>query len=255
MPKFEAFRQRFPKAEAYIYSGGKSDMYHRNYTSYLHKELDFLKLLVSRFHEQEKVNGLEMDVALQKMQEVYEQLLRIKLMPEPTVVAEKTITEPVQQPEPPQQPETPKKEPLHKPPTVEISPPEKVEVVKEEKKQPPEPVKASILAEKISAADSLPINETLAQQKTGGDLSSKLQAAPLTSIVSGIGLNDKFLYIRELFKGDNALYSSAVQHLDMADSLEDALDFINSHFDWDEKNETAQNFIALVHRRHGVSSK
>jgi hypothetical protein len=58
-------------------------MYHRNYTTYLQKELDFLKLLVSRFHEQENVNGLELDVALQKTQDVYEQLLRIKLAPEP----------------------------------------------------------------------------------------------------------------------------------------------------------------------------
>ena len=70
-------------------------------------------------------------------------------------------------------------------------------------------------------------------------------------MASGIGLNDKFLYIRELFKGDNALYNNTIQYLDTTDSLQDALDYIQRHFDWDEKNETSQHFISLVHSRHG----
>ena len=290
-------------------------MYHRNYTTYLQKELDFLKLLVARFHEQEKVNGLELDIALQKTQEVYEQLLRMKLgfegdekiipdkttdMPIAIAVTEKKITEPVRQPEPPQKepsvpiveepkPEPPKKEPVivveepkpeppkkesipvavepsipiaeePKPEQVAIEKPEEVVFVaeekikepipaREEKQQPAEPVKSGILAEKIGPSDFHPINETLAQKT--GDLSSKLQTAPLSSIVAGIGLNDKFLYIRELFKGDNALYSNTIRHLDTAESLGDAMDFINHHFDWDKKDETTQKFMNLVHRRHG----
>ena len=276
-------------------------MYHRNYTTYIQKELDFLKLLVARFHEQEKVNGLELDIALQKTQEVYEQLLRMrtgfegdekiisdKITDTPIAVPEKKIAEPVRQPEPPKEPsvpvvEEPKPEPPQKEsipvavepepsiPIAEESKPEPVVVkapvaeeivlaeeekiekptppVREEKKQPAEPVKSGILAEKIGPSDFHPINETLAQKT--GDLSSKLQTAPLSSIVAGIGLNDKFLYIRELFKGDNALYSNTIRHLDTAESLGVAMDFINHHFDWDKKDETTQKFMNLVHRRHG----
>jgi len=224
-------------------------MYHRNYTTYLQKELDFLKLLVSRFHEQEKVNGLELDVALQKTQEVYEQLLKIKLIPEPesfpTIIVEKTITPPVQPPE------TPKKEPLLKPKAVDEVVPEKIVVVKEEKKPKVDTAKSGILADKLGTTDFHPINETLAQQKTGNNLSSKLQTASLSSISSGIGLNDKFLFIRELFKSDSVMFNNTIKYLDTANSLEEALDFINRQFDWDEKNETAQKFINLIHRRHG----
>ena len=223
-------------------------MYHRNYTTYLNKELDFLKLLVSRFHEQEKVNGLELDVALQKTQEVYEQLLRIKLIPEleasTPIVVEKTITLPVQQSKPP------KKEPPPRPQVIDVAAQEKVEVVKEEKNQQTDAAKSGILADKLGPSAFHPINETLAQQKTN-DLSSKLQTAPLNSISSGIGLNDKFLFIRELFKSDNVLFNNTIKHLDTANSLEEALKYINSHFNWDEKNETVQKFIHLIHRRHG----
>ena len=270
-------------------------MYHRNYTTYLQKELDFLKLLVSRFHEQEKVNGLEMNIALLKTQEIYEQLLQIKLGTEdqirPTpvnfvdtpVVTEKKVIEP---PQHPQQPDLPQKKQqsishpvsektIPNQEEVKIYVPEKKQDVVEEikviekpiivrdpieKKTEPitvnepvekkvEPVKAGILAEKIKPNNFQPINETLAQKTS--DLSSKLQTAPLSSIVAGIGLNDKFLYIRELFKNDNALYSNTIRHIDTADSLGDAMDFINHHFDWDKNSETTQKFIHLVHRRHG----
>jgi len=235
-------------------------MYHRNYTNYLQKELDFLKLLVSRFHEQEKVNELELDVALQKTQEIFEQLLRIKLVPEDSDNEKKTAS-----PKPDPKPVAVEVEKLA---PVEVSAPKNIVVVQEkkivkeesvpapasvseEKKPQADSVKSAILAEKISPSDFHPINETLAQNKTGSDLSSKLQTAPLSSISSGIGLNDKFLFIRELFKGDNVLFNTTIQHLDTADSLANALNYISLHFDWDEKDETTQKFIHLIHRRHG----
>ena len=194
-------------------------MYHRNYTTYLQKELDFLKLLVVRFHEQEKVNGLELDIALMKTQEVYEQLLRMKpgfegnekiisgkTADTPIAVTEITITEPVQQPEPTKkEPSVPvAEEPIPEPPEKEFVPvaiepksepvvvpvPEKIVLeaekkieeptpVREEKKQPSEPVKAGILAEKISPSDFHPINETLAQKT--GDLSRDRKSTRLNS--------------------------------------------------------------------------
>ena len=213
-------------------------MYHRNYTTYFHKELDFLKLLVSRFHELEQINELELTVALQKTQDIYEHFLKIKLTydVETKASSKEEPVIPIRK-ETPRQFETAKKEPVIIP-------------VHEETKQV-ETVKATILAEKIKPSDFHPINETLAQQKAGGDLSSKLQSAPLSSIVSGIGLNDKFLYIRELFDGDSDSYNDAVNYLDTAFSLDEALDFINSHFNWDENSETVQKFVNLVHRRHG----
>ena len=238
-------------------------MYHRNYTTYLQKELDFLKLLVSRFHEQEKVNGLELDVALQKTQEVYGQLLRIKLAPSPEDVfvpievpaVKKFVVEqetkianerpvPVDPAQPEPDPRT-QNDPRTSKPVAKLHP--NAGTINEIN---PDPVRSGILADKLSPSDFHPINETLAQHKTGSDLSSKLQTVPLVSISSGIGLNDKFLYIRELFRNDNVLYNNTIKYLDTAESLEIALYFVNQNFDWDKNNETAQKFIHLIHRRH-----
>jgi hypothetical protein len=208
--------------------------------------------LVSRFHEQEKVNGLELDVALQKTQEVYEQLLRIKLIPDEggdkkipveVFVPKKIVVE--------QETKIAKEEPIMVRKAIQPEP--EVQQIQPLNEVKPETTSAKpgILADKLGPSNFHPINETLAHQKTGNDLSSKLQTAPLSSISSGIGLNDKFLYIRELFKSDNVLYNNTIKYLDTANSLEEALDFISRNYDWDEKNETSQKFINLIHRRHG----
>ncbi len=266
-------------------------MFHQNYTSYLQKELDFLKLLVARFHEQEKVAHLELDVALLKTQEIYEQLLKLKFMseqgqmkvetPHKTTVTvppieEKSWVDHAEQPKPIKQPEvhidvapvvSPTKNirPVEEPQEIVVPKKEKETTIpkaepapaREEKIKPEKPVTQptkpgnEILAEKIRPTTYQPINETLAQQKSSNDLSSKWQTAPLESIASGIGLNDKFLYIRELFHGDNTLYNNTVRHLDTLSSLNDAMDFIHRHFTWDKENDTTQKFITLVQRRHG----
>jgi hypothetical protein len=266
-------------------------MYHRNYTTCLQKELDFLKLLVSRFHEQDKVNELELNVAMQKTQDIYEQFLKIKLLPDAETIenpaffkpersATVTVEEKVTAPEPvTEQPKaaTPRKKPAPKPEPepVFIPAPEETEepeetfeetivweepkpvkkeksavTHREEKPQQPVTPKVSILAERLSPAEATHINETLAQQKTGSDLSSKLQTSPLPSIASGIGINDKFLYIRELFSGDSDTYNRTVKKLDSAGSLDDALEFIQTNFNWDEKDGTVAKFVNLVYRRY-----
>ena len=64
-------------------------------------------------------------------------------------------------------------------------------------------------------------------------------------------MNDKYLFIRELFKNDRDLYDGALKYLDSVDSFEEALAFVERHFKWDENSETTQKFVNLLHRRHG----
>jgi hypothetical protein len=234
-------------------------MYHQYNTGTVQKDLDFLKILTARFHEQEQPIDLEVEIALQKVLNIYEYLLKLKLTSveaapaeQKTVPAESGKTdagvEKVQAPKPPVAAETPvKQQPLANtipdiPQQTAISKEEPAASVKKE---------SGILAEKIRPPAYNPINETLAQKNPVTDLSSRLQTAPLVTIASGVGLNDRFLYIRELFQGNSDLYGKTVSKLDAAGSLNDALDFIDRNFDWDKENSTVQKFIHLVHRRHG----
>jgi hypothetical protein len=45
------------------------------------------------------------------------------------------------------------------------------------------------------------VNENLGKNKENKDLTSRLQSKPITDLRASIGINEKFLFIKELFKG------------------------------------------------------
>lgn len=92
-------------------------------------------------------------------------------------------------------------------------------------------------------------NEVIAEQHQKTDMQSKLQSKPITDLAKAIGINDKFLFIKELFGGDADLYAQTIKHLNQLTDLNDAIIFIQENFDWDADNETAMAFIDLIRRK------
>lgn len=92
------------------------------------------------------------------------------------------------------------------------------------------------------------INERIAPNKK--DLATKFKDNPIKDINSAIGLNDKFLFIRELFANNGEIYSKAIEKLNNFENLDQAMQFINTEFHWDAKNPTFNKFLELVYRRY-----
>jgi len=76
----------------------------------------------------------------------------------------------------------------------------------------------------------------------------KLSERPVNSIRAAIGINDRFLFTRELFDGDSELYTKAVTKLDNLQNINEAVAYLRENFKW-KKNETSLKFIDLVKRR------
>lgn len=89
------------------------------------------------------------------------------------------------------------------------------------------------------------INDTVNEQN---NLEFKLSNLPIVSIQNAIGVNDRFLYIRELFDGDSSKYSETVSSLDKMGDLKQAVDYLQKNYTW-KKNETSLKFINLVKRK------
>ncbi len=79
-------------------------------------------------------------------------------------------------------------------------------------------------------------------------LDQKLASSPIEKLESGIGLNDRFQFIRELFDNDANLFQQVVQQIDKMDSLNDAVSYLSGNYQW-KKNDTSIKFAQLVKRR------
>ena len=70
-------------------------------------------------------------------------------------------------------------------------------------------------------------------------------------IRQAISLGDRFLYQRELFGQNAELMQRTLTELNELGSFEDALAYVNSHFQWDTESSTYQQFLITLHRRFG----
>jgi hypothetical protein len=94
------------------------------------------------------------------------------------------------------------------------------------------------------------INQAMASKTRGEDITTRSQSKPVKDLRRSIGLNDKFLFIKELFNGRPDKYNQCIDNLNRASSLGEALDFIKTNCSWEEDNEIAERLLNLVKRRH-----
>ena len=132
----------------------------------------------------------------------------------------------------------------------------KAEVPDEPQAEPaPEPdsapdkdaAEASILAEKFSAEAS--INENLAE-KLGTDPEAKLLGQSIDNISRNIGINDRFLIIRELFEGEAERFTSLVNELDNAENYEAASNILKQQLADHMDHEGVEILSGLLKRRY-----
>ena len=80
---------------------------------------------------------------------------------------------------------------------------------------------------------------------------------PITDLKSAINLNDKLLYIKDLFNGYSLAYSEAVEIVNRFNSFEEAERFLKTNYvvknHWADKPVTAEKFFDLLRRRYPAS--
>jgi hypothetical protein len=72
---------------------------------------------------------------------------------------------------------------------------------------------------------------------------------PIADLSKGIGLNDKFLFAKELFDGKAQQFEKTVITINSMNSFDEALQYIRDNFSWQENNSVVKHFITLVRRR------
>lgn len=82
------------------------------------------------------------------------------------------------------------------------------------------------------------------------DRAAELRAAePVVALRQAIGINDKFLLIRDLFGGDARAYDTAIDLLDAFDDLDDCVIHIAENYAWNANSDGAKLLMELLERK------
>lgn len=104
-------------------------------------------------------------------------------------------------------------------------------------------------AVKGEVKDSL--NDRLKETKT--ELFDSLKEAPIRDLKKAIGINDKFLFVNELFRGDDTMYERSIKTINSFSIYPEAEYWIKRELKlklgWDDRNEVVKQFDQLVKRR------
>lgn len=128
---------------------------------------------------------------------------------------------------------------------VPIDEMEEIELPIEEPATPvviPEEEPAPVLGEVIQPPQTLA--EKLAAQQTVNDLRPRI-----TDLRRAVGLNDKFLLIRDLFGGNGSLYEITIRKLNEFDNFDDCMIYIAEHFAWNPNSDGAKLMLDLLERK------
>jgi len=115
-------------------------------------------------------------------------------------------------------------------------------IVKDERKKPD-------LFDEPENGKKVSINEQILFDNPKTDLSEQIHKTPIKDLRDGIGVNDRFTYIRELFDGDVNRFNETVVILNNTENFKSAKDYMKKNFKWDVNSQAYIDFKDLVERK------
>jgi hypothetical protein len=95
------------------------------------------------------------------------------------------------------------------------------------------------------------VNEQLKGRET--EVSAKLSDAAVKDLKKAIGINDRFLYINELFRGDEVMYERSIKTINNFSIWPEAEYWIKrelkTKLGWEDSHPVVKHFDQLVRRR------
>lgn len=219
-------------------------------------QLERIKALLTGWQQKRAISSIERSIVLNQLAAVYEELISLNITDggiSSNTTGKMATSEAFKE-------------------EVSLEAAADAEVRREEKKQPaaeknlPTEEKQAIAAPRTTQATSAVKQETrdttarLADKYAGArkylfenfeshDDSESARLSAIDDINRAIGINDRFLFIKELFNGDKDLFSRTICALNSSSCLDDALMYIHKNFKWNNEDAAVKQLLLLLHRR------
>ncbi|HOT13317.1 MAG TPA: hypothetical protein PK252_01030 [Bacteroidales bacterium] len=217
--------------------------------------------MLNSIGEKNVISSIEKDIVLKNLREMYEAVLEIKI----DKAVEGPVKEAVKKVEPVKikqgledvivkEPKMQKNEVVEQPKEdeliVETEPLAVKEKIVEQLQETHEKQQhhKQILAEKLAKPEPL-LHDVVSQKVNVTDLSTKFQQKEIASLTQSIQINDRFLFIKELFRDDAKLYAESLQKIEEMKSAEEAVLFLKAEINIDLEKDAAQKLLQLINRK------
>ncbi|MBC8045754.1 MAG: hypothetical protein H7Y00_03075 [Fimbriimonadaceae bacterium] len=227
--------------------------------------LDKMNRLFRNFkNSNQKINAIDIDLMKDYTKQFYELLSEYQSGEDVTITIQEKkniqfINEPVIKHEYPKI-EIPKieipeiKTPEIKTPEVKVEPKEVIHKTEEKK---PEPVINFTETKKRLAMidddeEETEMNTALHNKlpKNKKTLAHKIKTTKTVDLRQSIDLNDKFFFIRELFKGDHNAFDISIRHINNLTSMDEVKIYIESElskkYNWQKDSESMERFYEVI---------
>ena len=90
------------------------------------------------------------------------------------------------------------------------------------------------------------------EQTEDNSLAARLQRKPVADLISAIGINDKFLFLNELFNGSMEKYNKSIRSLNSFSTLSGAKTYMSElqiEFQWNCESDAYKKLADLIERR------
>ena len=93
------------------------------------------------------------------------------------------------------------------------------------------------------------INDVLAGLEKKADIASRYNKRPITNLRKAIKINDRLLFINELFNHDSVQYEQTIDMIEGASGIDEVLAKIFSQYQWNQEDKTVIDFLELIYQR------
>jgi hypothetical protein len=108
------------------------------------------------------------------------------------------------------------------------------------------------IAEKYAAEQKTSIAEKFASEQKV-TLADKLKMTRINDLRTAIGINQKFLFMNDLFEGENTVFNNAINRLNSCGNGDEAKTVLSEYsmkYGWTNDSERVIQFFELIERRY-----
>lgn len=103
-----------------------------------------------------------------------------------------------------------------------------------------------VLGEVAQEGASGVLNDVIGKKNSKMDLTTKIQNKKITDLRQGIGLNDRFLLIKDIFGGDPVLYDKTIEELNKFEDFDQAMIYIYENYSGDPDSPAVKLLVDLL---------